>query len=191
MQRSRAKPSTLRTDTPSSHHRSPSPILLGGLAQCNSVCRPSHQAGKDEICRLGEPCPRVLLVLHPVLPSLLAWSQPLLSTGDHPVQRLDLLARTTSELVAANALLRKPLLLLNRQVKRPAFTRADRLLLVLLAPSLTVPTSIIHAAQLAFDQLTTEDSIARQPFQSTGGSRLLFASCRSVGRPERLGHLAG
>ena len=43
------------------------------------------------------------------------------------------LARTKSELVAENALLRKPLILLRRQVKRPACTRTDRMLLVLLA----------------------------------------------------------
>jgi hypothetical protein len=43
------------------------------------------------------------------------------------------LARNKSELVAENAFLRKPLIILNRQAKRPTFTRADRLLLVLLA----------------------------------------------------------
>ena len=43
------------------------------------------------------------------------------------------LARTKSELVAENALLRQQLILLRRQVKRPACTRTDRMLLVLLA----------------------------------------------------------
>jgi putative transposase len=43
------------------------------------------------------------------------------------------LARSKSELVAENALLRQQLIILSRQVKRPACTRADRLLLVLLA----------------------------------------------------------
>jgi putative transposase len=43
------------------------------------------------------------------------------------------LARSKSELVAENALLRKPLIILRRQVKRPAFTKTDRMLLVLLA----------------------------------------------------------
>jgi hypothetical protein len=57
--------------------------------------------------------------------------------------------------------------------------------------TITVPTSIIHAAQLAFDPLATEDAVARQPLQSTGGSRNLFASCRSAGRHKRLGHLTG
>jgi putative transposase len=42
-------------------------------------------------------------------------------------------ARSKSELVAENALLRKPLIILRRQIKRPACTKTDRMLLVLLA----------------------------------------------------------
>jgi hypothetical protein len=40
------------------------------------------------------------------------------------------LARSKPELVAENALLRQQLMILSRQVKRPAFTKADRFLLV-------------------------------------------------------------
>src|SRR5215467_7842114 len=43
------------------------------------------------------------------------------------------LARSKSELVAENALLRQQLIILRRHVKRPACTKTDRLLLVLLA----------------------------------------------------------
>src|SRR5260370_25529911 len=43
------------------------------------------------------------------------------------------LARNKSELVAENAFLRQQLLILNRKVKRPACTKADRILLLLLA----------------------------------------------------------
>ena len=43
------------------------------------------------------------------------------------------LARSKSELVAENALLRQQLIILRRQVKRPACTKTDRMLLVLLA----------------------------------------------------------
>jgi putative transposase len=43
------------------------------------------------------------------------------------------LSRSKSELVAENALLRQQLIILSRQVKRPACTKTDRLLLVLLA----------------------------------------------------------
>jgi putative transposase len=42
-------------------------------------------------------------------------------------------ARSKSELVAENALLRQQLIILRRHVKRPACTRTDRILLVLLA----------------------------------------------------------
>ena len=42
------------------------------------------------------------------------------------------LARSKSELVAENALLRQQLIILKRQLKRPACTRTDRILLVLL-----------------------------------------------------------
>jgi putative transposase len=43
------------------------------------------------------------------------------------------LARSRSELVAENALLRQQLIILRRQVKRPSCTKTDRLILVLLA----------------------------------------------------------
>jgi len=43
------------------------------------------------------------------------------------------LARSKSELVAENALLRQQLIILRRQVKRPACTKTDRMVLVLLA----------------------------------------------------------
>ena len=43
------------------------------------------------------------------------------------------LARRKSELIAENALLRQQLIILSRQVKRPAYQKTDRLLLVLLA----------------------------------------------------------
>src|SRR5215467_5971801 len=43
------------------------------------------------------------------------------------------LARSKSELVAENAPLRQQLIILRRQVKRPACTKTDRMLLVLLA----------------------------------------------------------
>jgi hypothetical protein len=42
-------------------------------------------------------------------------------------------ARSKSDLVAENARLRKPLITLRRQVKQPACTKTDRMLLVLLS----------------------------------------------------------
>jgi RNase P subunit RPR2 len=43
------------------------------------------------------------------------------------------LARTRAELIAENALLRQQLIILSPQMKRPACTKTDRMLLVLLA----------------------------------------------------------
>ncbi len=59
------------------------------------------------------------------------WSKPLLTS--QPLSTLSDLGRSKSELIAENALLRQQLIVLKRQVKRPTFTRTDRILLVLLA----------------------------------------------------------
>jgi putative transposase len=59
------------------------------------------------------------------------WTKPLLTSL--PLATLTDLGRSKSELIAENALLRQQLIVLRRQVKRPAFTRTDRILLVLLA----------------------------------------------------------
>jgi hypothetical protein len=61
----------------------------------------------------------------------LQWTRPF--TSSLPLQTLADLGRSKSELVTENALLRHQLIILKRQVKRPACTKADRLLLVLLA----------------------------------------------------------
>jgi len=60
-----------------------------------------------------------------------AWTKP--DTTSLLLGTLTDLSRSKSELVAENALLRQQLIILRRQVKRPACTRTDRLLLVLLA----------------------------------------------------------
>jgi putative transposase len=59
------------------------------------------------------------------------WTKPL--TTSLPLQTLTDLSRSKSELIAENALLRQQLIILKRQVKRPTFSRTDRILLVLLA----------------------------------------------------------
>jgi putative transposase len=62
---------------------------------------------------------------------LLQWTRP---TNCSPLaETLTDLARTKAELGAENALLRQQLIILRRQVKRPACTKTDRLLLLLLA----------------------------------------------------------
>jgi len=62
---------------------------------------------------------------------LTRWTKPL--TSSLPLQTLADLGRSKSELVAENTLLRQQLIILKRQVKRPACPKTDRLLLVLLA----------------------------------------------------------
>ncbi len=59
------------------------------------------------------------------------WTQP--STTSLILGSVTDLARSKSELVAENALLRQQLIILRRHVKRPACTKWDRMLLVLLA----------------------------------------------------------
>ena len=61
----------------------------------------------------------------------LQWTKPL--TSSLPLQTLADLGKSKSELVAENALLRQQLIILKRQVKRPAYTKTDRVLLVFLA----------------------------------------------------------
>jgi putative transposase len=57
------------------------------------------------------------------------WTTPL--TSSLPLGTLADLARSKSELIAENALLRQQLIILRRQVKRPICTKRDRILLVL------------------------------------------------------------
>src|SRR5215471_12323948 len=59
------------------------------------------------------------------------WTKP--NTTSLMLGTLKDLARSKSELVAENAFLRQQLIMLRRQVKRPACTKRDRFLLVLLA----------------------------------------------------------
>jgi putative transposase len=61
------------------------------------------------------------------------WTTPL--TSSLPLGTLTDLARSKAELIAENALLRQQLLILKRQVNRPACTKTDRILLVLEASS--------------------------------------------------------
>src|SRR5215472_9022285 len=62
---------------------------------------------------------------------LARWTKPL--STSLPLATLTDLGKSRSQLIAENALLRHQLIILQRQVKRPTFTRTDRILLVLLA----------------------------------------------------------
>ncbi len=75
--------------------------------------------------RLKEGC------LHALSARLTRWTTPHISSL--PLATLTDLGRSKSELIAENALLRQQLIILRRQVKRPACTKTDRVLLVLFA----------------------------------------------------------
>jgi putative transposase len=59
------------------------------------------------------------------------WMKPL--TPSLPLGTLADLGKSKPQLVAENAFLRQQLIILSRQVKRPVYRKADRMLLVLLA----------------------------------------------------------
>ena len=59
------------------------------------------------------------------------WTKPIRTSL--PLATLTDLGKSKSQLIAENVLLRQQLIVLRRQVKRPTFTRTDRILLVLLA----------------------------------------------------------
>jgi putative transposase len=75
--------------------------------------------------RLKEGC------LHALSARFTRWTKPL--GASLPLATFADLGRSKSELIAEIVLLRQQLLILERQVKRPTFTRTDRVLLVLLA----------------------------------------------------------
>jgi len=57
------------------------------------------------------------------------WTKPIRTSL--PLATLTDLGKSKSQLIAENALFRQQLIVLRRQVKRPTFTRTDRILLVL------------------------------------------------------------
>ena len=73
----------------------------------------------------------VFFCLHALQEHVLRWMKP--PTTPLVIGALADLTRGKAELLAENALLRHQLLILHRQVKRPAYRKRDRLLLVLLA----------------------------------------------------------
>ncbi len=69
--------------------------------------------------------------LHAFTSRFARWTKPLGTSL--PLATFTDVGRSKSELLAENALLRQQLIILKRQVKRPTFSRTDRILLVLLA----------------------------------------------------------
>lgn len=74
---------------------------------------------------------RVSFCLHALQEHVLRWMKP--PTTPLVMGTLTDLTRGKAELLVENALLRHQLLIQHRQVKRPAYRKRDRLLLVLLA----------------------------------------------------------
>jgi putative transposase len=89
--------------------------LLQGEAHCDSF---SSQAARDYFVRV-------------LRARSVHWTKPF--TSSMPLGTLADLGRGKAELVAENVFLRQQLMILERQVKRPACTKTDRILLVLFA----------------------------------------------------------
>ncbi len=121
------------------------PLLLANAGKTGYNRRsyhvPTRRHKKSTHLREGEA-----LSVNPVLPSLkrlirlcldrlhtrfVRWTRPF--TPSLLLGTIADLGRSKSELMAENALLRQQLVILKRQVKRPARTKRDRILLVLLA----------------------------------------------------------
>src|SRR5437764_10985759 len=84
------------------------------------------------MARVFTPLRRVLDgCWHALASRFTRWTKPLVTSL--PLETLTDLGRSKSELLAENALLRHQLIVLKRQVKRPAVTKTDRMLFVLLA----------------------------------------------------------
>ena len=74
---------------------------------------------------------QLILSFHMLQERVSRWIKP--PTASLVLGTLADLSRGKSELIAENALLRQQLIILRRQVKRPAYRKSERLLLVLLA----------------------------------------------------------
>ncbi|HKF37790.1 MAG TPA: hypothetical protein VKB35_12925 [Ktedonobacteraceae bacterium] len=124
------------------------------------------------------PKEQLILILSPLVRGLrvrfLQWTTPL--TSSLPLQTLADLDKSKSELVAENALLRVPLIILKRQVKRPACTKTDRVLLVFLA-RVVLTWEQAHITRSARDEARVgiESSSA---FTGSAGHRPLLTSRR-------------
>jgi putative transposase len=102
------------------------------------------------------------------------------------------LSRSKSELVAENALLRVPLIILRRQVKRPACTKTDRVLLVLLARMirtwkqalfLVQPETVLRWHRQGFKLLWKDKSRAAAPTPRISAETVALRKRNGKGQP--------
>jgi hypothetical protein len=106
--------------------------LPRGRVQWQAFTRSSSPRGTSTVQRiLTYVTGLTRLCLQSLHHRFVAWTTP--DTTSLLLLTLTDLTSSKSELVAENALLRQQLIILRRQVKRPACTKTDRMLLVLLA----------------------------------------------------------
>jgi putative transposase len=104
------------------------------------------------------------------------WTKPLRTS--FPLATLTDLGKSKSQLLAENALLRNPLIMLKRHVKRPPVTRTDRILLVLLA-------RLVRTWQqtLVIIQPETRLAVASRAFSPVLEAQIKDSSSQAKGRP--------
>jgi hypothetical protein len=106
-----------------------------GRVQWQASTHSSSQRGMDTVQRILTFLTRLTrLCLRSLNDHFVAWTTS--DSTSFLLWTLTDLSRSKSELVAENALLRQQLIMLRRQVKRPACTKTDRMVLVLLAHGL-------------------------------------------------------
>src|SRR5215472_4220028 len=106
--------------------------LIRGRVSSQTLFCSTSQRGTYTVQRILTFITRLTgLCLQSLQHRFVAWTSP--DTTSLLLGTLTDQARSKSELVAENAFLRQQLLILRRQVKRPACTNKDRMLLVLLA----------------------------------------------------------
>jgi hypothetical protein len=142
------------------------PLLANtGGSVYNPKSSPAYSCSTTIVSHDGETSSmsRVFTTLQRCLEALTSrfarWTKPLRTSL--PLSTLTDLSRSKSELIAENALLRHQLIVLRRQVKRPTFSRTDRILLVLLARLVRtwqqthITRATRHSAQVASGALSS------------------------------------
>ena len=109
--------------------------VQSGAVNLFSCSRKHNLVSEGEVFSVDRILPHLLRLrrccLHILHAGFLRWIKPL-STSSLLATLTDL-GRSKSQLIAENTLLLRQLIILSRHVKRPAYRKADRLLLVLLA----------------------------------------------------------
>jgi len=131
---------------------------------------------------------------------VLRWMKP--STTSLVLSTLADLTRSKGELLAENALLRVPLIVLRRQVKRPVYRKTDRFLLVRAAPGWSEPgnrrcssSNRRHSCEGRVNSSVGSGSANRRCLQESRGFRPRRSACskrwwRTIGSGEQSGSVA-